>query len=75
MNHTKAFCNYIASNTITFGTSTKPATAEKTAHQITLKIGTSSTKELDTFSKRDHQSTAHASDQSNDYGVDTHPKT
>ena len=71
-NHTKALCNYIASNTIAFGTSTKPATAEKTAHQITSKISASSTKE---FSKRDHQSTAHASDQSNDHGVDTCPKT
>jgi hypothetical protein len=74
-NTTKALCTYIASNTIALGTSTKPATAEITAQQITLKIGTSSnTKESDAFSKRDHWSTAHASDQLNDHGVDTHPK-
>jgi len=74
-NHTEALCNYIASNTIAFGTGTKPATAEKTAQQITRKIGASSKKESDAFSKRDHRSTAHASDQLNDHGVDTRPKT
>jgi hypothetical protein len=40
---------------IALGTSTKSATAETTAQQITKKISVSSnTKELDTFSKRDH---------------------
>jgi hypothetical protein len=74
-NHTtEALCTYIALNTIALETSTKPATAETTAQQITLKIGAFSKKESDAFSKRDHQSTAHASDQTNDHGVDTRPK-
>ena len=63
INSTNALCTYIASNSIAFGPGTKSATAEKTAHQINPKIGASSVqKESDALPKRDHRSTAHASD-------------
>jgi len=63
INSTHALCTYIASNSIAFGPGTKPATVEKTTHQITPKIGASSVlKESDALPKRDHRSIAHASD-------------
>jgi len=52
INSTNALCTYIASNSIAFGPGTKPATVEKTTHQITPKIGASSVlKESDALPK------------------------
>jgi len=63
INSTHALCTYIASNSIAFGPGTKPATVEKTTHQITRRISASSViKESDALLKRDHRSIAHASD-------------
>src|ERR1700692_1664766 len=78
INSTNALCTYIASNSIAFGPGTKPVTVEKTTHQINPKIGASSVqKESDALPKRDHRSTAHASDhdrnQRSDHG-DTSPE-
>src|SRR6267378_8663848 len=78
INSTNALCTYIASNSIAFGPSTKPATVEKTTHQINSKIGASSVqKESDALPKIDHRSIAHASDHNqnrrSDHG-DTSPE-
>lgn len=74
-NNTRALCTYIASNTTAVGTSTKPATAETPAQQITrtTTISSQPTKESDAFSKSDHRSTAHASDRTtpDDHGEGT----